>query len=223
MIDPRKAERLLNSPVHFDIDQALKRGWELFKAQPLILIMYFLLIMVVSVGPAFYLEDFSTIISLLIGPPLTAGFYLLANKISRGEQVEFKDCFDGFKFWLPVVGVNIITGIITVLGVIALIIPGIYLGVAYTFAMPFVLFAGTEFWTSMELSRKLITKVWWRFFAFLILIVLINMVGILCLGVGFLVSGPFSYMAIYAAFEELTGDLLVEDDADPTITHESEA
>ncbi|SHO65320.1 hypothetical protein [Algoriphagus zhangzhouensis] len=217
MINPRKVERLLNSPIQFDIDTALKRGWELFKAQPLILIAYFLIVAIVQFGATYFLEDFSSIVSILVAPPLTAGFYLVANKISRNERVEFQDCFDGFKFWLPVVSVNIISGIITVLGVIALIIPGIYLGVAYAFAMPFVLFAGTEFWTSMELSRKLITKVWWRFFAFVLLLVVINIIGLLFLGVGFLVSGPFSYMAVYAAFEELTGDLLIEDEPENSL------
>lgn len=218
MINPRKVERLLNSPIQFDIDSALKRGWELFKAQPVILIAYFLIVALVQFGAAFFLEDFSSIVSILVAPPLTAGFYLVANKISRNEPVEFKDCFDGFKFWLPVVSVNIIVGIITVLGIIALILPGIYLGVAYAFAMPFVLFAGTEFWTSMELSRKLISKVWWRFFAFVLLLMVINIIGVLMLGVGFLVSGPFSYMAVYAAFEELTGDLLIEEDPDPSVS-----
>ncbi len=203
---------MLKSPINFDIDYTLKRGWELFKAQPLILISFFVLIVAVSATSAFFLEDFSTIISLLVSPPLTAGFYLVANRISRGEDVEFGNCFEGFKFWLPVVGVNIVVGIITILGVLALILPGIYLGVAYSFAMPFVLFAGTEFWTSMELSRKLITKIWWRFFAFLMLLLVINIVGLLFLGVGLLITGPFSYMAIYVAFEDLTGDLLVEEE-----------
>lgn len=210
MIDPRKAERLLNSPIYFDIDAALKRGWELFKAEPAILIVYFLVVLLVQVIPTFYLEDFAGLISILISPPLIAGFYLIANKISRGETVEFKDCFDGFKFWLPVVSVNIIVGIITLLGLIALILPGIYLAVAYSFALPFVLFGGTEFWTSMELSRKLITKIWWRFFAFALLLMVINIVGLLFLGVGLLVSGAVSYMAVYAAFEDLAGDLLQE-------------
>lgn len=200
------------------MDGALKRGWELFKEQPVILIGYFILVMGVQVGASFFLEDFSSIVSILIAPPLTAGFFLIANKISRGEVVDFRDCFDGFKFWVPVIGVNIISGIIIILGIIALILPGIYLAVAYSFAMPFVLFAGTEFWTSMELSRRLITKVWWRFFAFVLLLLVINILGVLALGVGFLVSGPFSYMAMYAAFEEMTGDLLLEDDPEiPTI------
>lgn len=217
MINPRKVDRLLHSRINFSIDQALLRGWQLFTEQPLVLIAYVFIFLVIASVPAFFLQDFSTLISLLISPPLAAGFYLVANKISRGEEVEFRDCFDGFKFWLPVVIINLVTTILTVLGVFALILPGIYLGVAYTFAMAFVLFGGGDFWQAMELSRKLITKIWWQFFAFILLICLINLAGALVLGVGLLVSIPVSYFAIYAAFEEIAGDLLVDEEDLPEL------
>ncbi|MHA7130058.1 DUF2189 domain-containing protein [Algoriphagus namhaensis] len=220
MIDPRKADRLLNSPIHFSIDSALRRGWQLFVEESSILVGYTLVFLLIAAIPAILWEDLSTLVSLLISPPLAAGFYLIANRISRGESVEFSNCFDGFKYWLPVIIVNLVTTILTVLGVFALILPGIYLGVAYSFALLFVLFGGADFWTSMELSRKLITKVWWQFFAFVILIVVINLAGVLCLGIGVLVSIPVSYMAIYAAFEELIGDLLVDEEGDLPVRSE---
>ncbi|WP_246628926.1 hypothetical protein [Algoriphagus marincola] len=223
MINPIKLEQMLQRPVHFDIDKALRRGWELFKTNPLLFIAFFLVIIGISAGASFFLEDFAGIVSIFVTPALTAGFYLAANRVSREEHLNFSHFFDGFKFWFPVIVVNLVSGILTVLGIIALIIPGIYLGVAYSFAMAFVLFAGLEFWTAMEFSRKLITKIWWRFFAFLILLLLINLVGLLFLGVGLLVTGPVSYLAIYAAFEDLTGDYLVEDEGTVNLPHAPEA
>lgn len=214
---------MLQKPVHFDIDKALRRGWELFTSNPVLFIAFFLVIIAISAGATWFLEDFAGIISIFVTPALTAGFYLAANRVSREEPLEFNHFFDGFKFWFPVIVVNLVVLILTVLGIIALIIPGIYLGVAYSFAMPFVLFTGLEFWTSMELSRKLITKIWWRFFAFLLLLLVINLVGLLFLGVGLLVTGPVSYLAIYAAFEDLAGDYLVEDEGAVNLPHAPEA
>lgn len=223
MKDPRKIEEILSKPIHFDIDKALKRGWELFKAQPGILIGYTVLVIGFSIAASLLMGDFSSIFSLFVGPALTAGYYLLGNRISRNDSVEFMDSFEGFRFWFPVVVVSLVTGLLTILGAILLILPGIYLGVAYTFAMPMVIFGGYEFWTAMELSRKLITKIWWRFFLFLLLILLINLVGALFLLVGLLVAIPTSYMIIYAAFEELSGELLEEEDDLPDFIHESES
>lgn len=225
MKDPRKIEETLNKPIYFDIDKALKRGWELFKAEPAILVIYTVLVVGLSGGVSFLFEDFSTIFSLLVGPALTAGYYLLGNRISRDDNIEFSDSFEGFKFWFPVVVVSLITGLFTIVGLIFLILPGIYLGVAYSFAMPLVIFGGFEFWTAMELSRKLITKIWWRFFLFLLLLIVINLVGALFLLVGLLITIPASYMMVYAAFEDLSGDLLDEDTSgdSPIFTHESES
>ncbi|MFC3415606.1 DUF2189 domain-containing protein [Algoriphagus hitonicola] len=223
MKDPRKIEEILSKPIHFDIDKALRRGWELFKTQPAILIVYTIVVVGFSAAASLFLGDFSSIFSLFVGPALTAGYYLLANRISRNDSVEFMDSFEGFKFWFPVVVVSLVTGLLTILGAILLILPGIYLGVAYTFAMPMVIFGGYEFWMAMELSRKLITKIWWRFFLFLLLLLVINLVGALFLLVGLLVTIPTSYMILYAAFEELSGELLEEEDSLPRITHESES
>lgn len=222
MVNPQKMEQMLHEPVNFSIDNALKRGWEMYKTNPGLFIAFFLIIIAVSAGATYFLEDFASLVTIFISPALTAGFYLAANRVSREEVLEFSHFFDGFKFWFPVVVVTLVTGILTVLGILALIIPGIYLGVAYSFAMLFVIFAGTEFWTSMEFSRKLITRIWWRFFAFLLLLIVINLVGLLFLGVGLLITGPVSYLAIYAAFEDLTGPYLVEEDHKINLPHEPE-
>ncbi|TFV93102.1 hypothetical protein E4S40_12610 [Algoriphagus kandeliae] len=222
MVNPRKMEQMLHDPVDFSIDRALKRGWEMFKSNPGLFIAFFIIMIAVAAGATYFLEDFASLVTIFVSPALAAGFYLAANRVSREEPLEFRHFFDGFNFWFPVVVVSLVSGILTVFGVIALIIPGIYLGVAYSFSMLFVIFAGTEFWTSMEFSRKLITRIWWRFFAFLILLLVINIVGILCLGVGFLISGPVSYLAVYAAFEDLTGPYLEEEEHKITLPHEPE-
>jgi len=141
---------------------------------------------------------------------MIAGFYLVGNRLSQGEYVDFQNYFDGFKYWFPVIVINLISGILTVLGIFALILPGIYLGVAYIFSMLFGIFGGFDFWTSMEMSRKLVTTNWWKFFGFVMILFLLNVVGLLALLVGILITVPVSYLAIYVLFEELTADAVIE-------------
>jgi hypothetical protein len=49
------------------------------------------------------------------------------------------------------------------------IIPGIYLQVAWAFAIALVADKRLEFWGAMELSRKVVTRVWFRIFGLLLI------------------------------------------------------
>ena len=143
--------------------------------------------------------------SLLVSGPLTAGFYIVANKISKGEPYEFGTFFKGFDFFVPLLLYSLIAGIFIALGLVALIVPGIYLAVAYTFVPLFIVFGKMEFWDGMELSRKFVTKNWWNIFGFVLLLFLINLAGTLAFFVGLLFTIPLTYCAIYAAFEDIVG------------------
>jgi uncharacterized membrane protein len=101
--------------------------------------------------------------------------------------------------------------ILTALGVFAFIIPGIYLAVAYSFSVLMAIFGGFDFWTALEESRKLITVRWWKFLVFTLVLVLINLLGILTLGLSLLVSIPVSFYATYLLFEDITKDVFVEE------------
>jgi len=46
---------------------------------------------------------------------------------------------------------------------------------------------------------------WFSIFAFLIVLILINFLGLLALGVGLLITVPLSYCALYVAFDDIVG------------------
>ena len=93
----------------------------------------------------------------------------------------------------------------TVIGFALLILPGIYLAVAYLFAQPLVIDKGADFWQAMETSRKLITKKWFSFFGLLLVLFLLNLAGAILLGVGLLVTIPLSSCILAAAYEDIVG------------------
>lgn len=97
-----------------------------------------------------------------------------------------------------------LTLILIVIGII-LLIPAIYLGVAYTFAVPLVVERRLEFWAAMEASRRTITHQWFGIFALLFVLGLINFAGACLCGLGLLVTAPLSYGAIVAAYNNIFG------------------
>ena len=195
-----KTEHLIAQGYETDAGSYIRRGWDIFQDNIGIFIAYTLVTILISVAAAFI--PFG---SILVAGPLTAGFYIVANKISKGEPYEFGTFFKGFDYFLPLLLYSLISGIFVALGLVALIIPGIYLAVGYTFAPLFIVFAKMEFWDGMEFSRKLVTKRWWDIFGLVLLLMLINLVGALAFLVGLLFTIPLSCCAIYAAFEDIIG------------------
>lgn len=205
-MDQYKLHRIIDSGVDFNISQIIDKAWELFKARAMFHIGFAFLIGSIQAFFSIYLEDYAFIYSIFIAPPLVAGFYLVGNRMTQKEYFDFQNYFDGFKYILPLIIVNLISSILIVCGLILLIVPGIYLGVGYMFSLLFVLFGGFDFWQAMEFSRRVVHTNWWKFFGFVLVLILLNIGGFLFLIVGLLVSIPVTYLSVYVLFEELTID-----------------
>jgi hypothetical protein len=148
----------------------------------------------------------SILFGIFITPALSVGPMIVARKIRYDEPYSFNDFFLGFNKYGPLVLVNLCVLIFFLLGFLCLIIPGIYLAVAYVFVQPLVwfLYDGSVMDT-LERSRKLVSKNWFSFFGFFLVILLLNLGGVLCIGIGLLVTIPVSAIALYLCFEDLIG------------------
>ena len=211
-----KVDRLLTVPVQVDIKSSFARAWELYKTHPFFFSLFMLLIVSIQGMVVIYVQDYMIVYSALLAPPLYAGFYLVANKISRGEEVIYPDFFGGFRFWIPTAVISLLTQVLIAIGLIALIIPGIYLAVGYLFAIQMGIFGGLDPWAAMEWSRKLITRNWWRFFGLLLVLVVLNALGLLLAGIGLLFTLPYTFLVLYAVFEDLTRDVFSEEETSTT-------
>lgn len=215
-MNSERFERLLESDWQLDLQGVFIKAWELFKSQVLLFVTFTLLIISTAMLFVVYLQAYTILFSALLAPPLYAGFYLVANRISRGESVIYPDFFAGFQYWLITVGISLISQVLIGLGLFAFVIPGIYLLVGYMLAVPMGIFGGLEVWSAMEMSRKLVTRFWWKFFVLLLLLILYNGLGALLLGVGILITFPMTFLVIYVIFEELTSEVFSEEKS----THE---
>ncbi len=85
-----------------------------------------------------------------------------------------------------------------------LILPAVFLSIAYSWSYLFVVFYKMSFWDAMESSRKLISQKWFTFLIFFIALGLIAAAGFILLCVGILASIPAIYCMQYAAFKDVT-------------------
>ena len=94
-------------------------------------------------------------------------------------------------------------GLSVLAGFILLIIPGIFLAIALAFSNMPVYFNDLSAADAMKVSFRFIKKKWFSFFGFFIVLGLINVAGVLALGIGLCVTIPATYLALYAAYQDI--------------------
>ncbi|MGB0887118.1 MAG: hypothetical protein ACPGSL_03250 [Vicingaceae bacterium] len=199
----KRATKLISEGYDFKLEEYFSKGFEIFKKEYGLFIGFSIIAGIMSIISSLipFIGSFAQII---ISSIANLGFFYVARKIKKGEKPDFEDFFKPFNDFGNIVGVALVVAVLTIIGVLCLIIPGIYLGVAWGFAVPIVyFFRGTELWAAMEASRKIITKNWWWFFLFGFCIGLLNMLGALCLLVGLFITIPVSHLIMYAAFDDI--------------------
>src|SRR5262249_43175436 len=83
----------------------------------------------------------------------------------------------GLRRFLPLMGLGFLEGLLTVLGFILLIIPGLILNTMWFVTVAACVVERTGAWTSMERSRELTEGYRWKVFGFVLLLFLPNLVN----------------------------------------------
>lgn len=199
---------LIENGYEFKFQQYINDGFALYKRNAFNFSLYYLIVFAISIFAGFVIPYLGYAVDFFITPVFAAGAYLVANEVIKGNRPEFNYFFKGFDFFGPIVVLTFVSAILIILGLVLLIVPGIYLMVAYSFAAPFVVFLKKDYWTALELSRKIITKQWWLFFGFVIVLGMINLLGLLFCGIGVIVTAPLTLCMVYCAFEDIVGSAI---------------
>lgn len=202
-----KLETLISRNYEIKIGEYIGKGFEVFKQCFGSMVGFFLLTAVITFVLGI-IPILGSIATAIIGAPLGAGFTFVGLSVIRRQSYTFKDFFKGFnnKYFLQLFLISIVGGAITALGFFLLIIPGIYIVVAYSFAVQIAIDWELDFWEALETSRKLITKKWLSMFVFLIVLTLINIVGLLLLGIGILFTVPLTICSMLVAYDDILGN-----------------
>jgi len=148
----------------------------------------------------------SSTIEMLFTLPILIGIMLLGVKRARDESLEIPSIFSYFGMAIPVILAYVAMTILLSLGFILLIIPGIYLAVSYAFTYTLIVDKGLDIWEAMELSRKTVTKQWFKFFGLSILSGIIIVISAIPLGIGLVWSIPTTYIAYGLLYHRLFDD-----------------
>lgn len=185
-------EETLAGGVDLSIGDCISRGWELVKADfwPTVGCCALAYIIIASVG--------------IIAGPVLGGMYFYFLKRLRGQTPTLNDVFAGFTTgFLPLFLCYLVENILIMVGVFLCLIPGIYLAVAWAFAIPLVMDKKLDFWPAMEVSRRVVNKIWWSVFGLVLVEMLLMFLGVLCCLVGVFVAFPVIVAATACAYESI--------------------
>ncbi len=156
--------------------------------------------------PNYLNQQIVTILSYPVLMPLMIGIIMLAIKHSRGEVLDYRSVISYYHLTGTLSFAGILIYIMTVIGFVLLILPGIYLSIAYVFTLPLIVDKNMTVWEAMEFSRKSVTKHWFKIFGLMFLLSLIMGVGILALGIGLIWAVPLMFVALYGLLYPLIFD-----------------
>ena len=145
------------------------------------------------------------IAQLAVGAPLNAGFFMLGISMALGVPAGAALILKYYDRILPLTLTMILYGLMVMLGFVLLVLPGIYLSVAYLLAIPLVVDKGLSPWQALEASRKAITHRWFSVFGFLLLMGLISIIGTLCLLIGLIWIIPLYMIAMGILYRNIFG------------------
>ena len=128
--DPQLFEQKLNASVTVNAQDYVRQGWEMFKDH-IGEFVGFTLIIFVGSALSSSLHAPGSLIFSAIAASFYAGYSIIAFMLLTGQPFQFGDFFRGFNYFLPLFLSTLAGGILVSIGLVFLIVPGIYLAVGY--------------------------------------------------------------------------------------------
>ena len=181
-----------------NIGQCLRQGWALVRSDCWSIIAITLLVFLVMQAVSL------TGIGIIFAGPFMGGLWYYYLKKLRGEPAGVGTAFAGFKIaGGQLILATLVLGILISIGFVCLVLPGIYLAVAWTFTLPLIVDQRLGFGAAMKLSRRTISRHWWKFLGFILVLSLLNLAGGLLFFIGSLVTIPITLAALATAYEAI--------------------
>jgi hypothetical protein len=157
------------SPGRFGVLDCVGRGWGLLQRHMLLVLWASFLVWVIPTVLTFFGFPIA-LAAWVISGPLYGGLCVLVLKLARGQEGGFRDvwsCFDAR--FVSCVLVWVFTEAVTQLGLMMLLVPGIFLATVWAFSLPLAADRGADLATALRESWRVVTP---RFFRVLGLLAL---------------------------------------------------
>jgi uncharacterized membrane protein len=155
---------------------------------------------------SFYAVLFVAMIYLMLtGAFFTGGMHRSALKQLRGGKVEIRDLFSGGSSYFSILLYSILGAILTTIGMMLCIVPGLLVGGALFFSAPLIVERRLGPVEAMKTSYELTKKNIWMFTLFAFVVSLIAQAGSYACYIGLLATIPLMFTISAVAYRDLFG------------------
>lgn len=200
---------------NWTIGEVLSEAWKLkdgFKGTYWgALLIYVVISMILSgvfqfvAGDSDIMGFITQVLFVLITYPLWVGLMMIAIKRSVGTPTAASMVFDYYPKTIPIFLTYLLMVVMVVIGLVLLVLPGIYLMFAYALALPLVGDKNIGPWEALEASRKALTPCWFRFFGLGLIGAAVLVVSAIPLGLGWIWTLPFLGLAMAIVYRDVVG------------------
>ena len=181
------------------------------------ILLVFIVVCVVSAVFANIVESFKEsepalaflfwIISFAVSTFLSIGFVRCLLQAVDGKQITFSELFSGGDIFLVFLLGSIAYGLVCFGGYLLLIVPGIIWSIKFSFVQYLIADKRMGVKEAFSKSGAITDGYKWKLLYLGFFIGLLNIAGLLCLGVGLLVTLPWTCVIYPLVYRQLTGEL----------------
>lgn len=137
--------------------------------------------------------------------PMVAGITIMGIRHAQKKTVSSGSIFHYFHRAPAAILWYFLMSLMILLGLVLLVIPGIYLSFAYMFSLPLMIEKDLTAWQALEVSRKAVTRIWFRASGFLLLVIILVTLGMVPLGIPLIWIVPWTALAYAMLYFKLFG------------------
>ena len=149
--------------------------------------------------------SFVELLITLILFPLGVGLGLLGIRRAAGKETPVSTLWEPYTHALPLIVMFVLMAVLIIAGFFLLVLPGIYLSIAYSFAPYLIVEKNMGVWEALETSRKAITQFWWRYFGLMFIAMVLIIIGSIPLLIGLFWVLPIVAIATGEVFAKTFG------------------
>ncbi|HEX6195744.1 MAG TPA: hypothetical protein VFZ37_07530 [Jiangellaceae bacterium] len=195
----------------FEIGEALGAGWRLFWPNILPMALFALIVWAVNGLLQLLRDDAGWFVSFLlgltgfiVGQLVAIGWIKLALDITDGRPVSAEAVLDRFRLVVPYLIAAVLFGLMVGIGLVLLIVPGVIAFIVFAFYGFHIVDTGEQNpFEALRRSAELTRGHRWQLFLFGLVLIGINILGLLVLLVGVLISSGISLLAVAYVYRRL--------------------
>jgi uncharacterized membrane protein len=195
----------------FEIDKAFEYGWDAMKPNFWFFASILAFVFIIYAALSYLMKNSGSlnvvlnVIYYFVCILISLGLIKIALKIYEKKRNSFLDIVNSYEMFLDYLIASVIYGVVVVIGLILIIVPGIILMNRLMFYPYLIVNKKMGPITALKKSWEMTKDHTGIIFIFWLMTSLINIIGVLIFGIGLFVSLPVTMMAQVYVYKQLSG------------------